>query len=145
MLPWDNQQACIKCRNDKKGKDKCVTGEESDCSICVGPLKIPHKKKSSKSKSSDKFDDSLLDEPTPSKSTPSTPDTSLQLLIKTMSSQLASLTSQFEDFKCKDRPPSSQRDSSFSQEQGMCAPASQTRSDASEGELSDDTNFQETP
>ena len=69
------------------GKDKCVTGKESDCSICAGSLKIPHKKKSSKSKSSHKFDDSLLDEPTPSKSIPSTHDTSLQDLIKTMSSQ----------------------------------------------------------
>ena len=87
MLPWDNHQACIECRNDKKGKDKCVTGKESDYSICVGSLKIPHKKKSSKSKSPDKFDDSLLYEPTP-KSTPSTPDTSLQDLIKTMSSLL---------------------------------------------------------
>ena len=52
-----------------------------------------------------------------------------------MSSQLASLTSQFEEFKRKDKPSTSQRDASFSQEQGMCAPASQTRSDASEGEF----------
>ena len=100
MLPWDNLQACIKWRNDRKGKDKCCTGKESDCSISAGSLKIPHKKKSSKSKSSEKFDDSLLDEPTRSKS--------------------------------------SQRDSSFSQEQGMCALASQTRPNASEGELSDE-------
>ena len=95
MIPWDNHQACIKCSNDRKGKDKCVTGKESDCSMCAGSLKLPHKK-SSKSKSSEKFDDSLLNIPTPSKSsqfTPSTPDTSLQDLIKTMSSQLASLTS----------------------------------------------------
>ena len=141
MLPLDNHQASIKCRNDRKGKDKCVTGKESDCSICAGSLKIPHKKKSSKSKSSEKFDDSLLDEPTPSKSsqsTPSAPDTSLKDLIKTMSSQLASLTSQFEEFKCKDKPSTSQRDPPFSQEQGMCAPASQTRPNASEGELSDE-------
>ena len=62
ILPWDHHQACIEYRNNKKGKDKCVTGKESDCSNCVGSLKIPHKKKSSKSKSSDKFDDSLLDE-----------------------------------------------------------------------------------
>ena len=56
-----------------------------------------------KSKSSDKFEDSCLDEPTPSKSNPSTPvDFSLQDLIKTMSSQLASLTSQFEEFKRKE-------------------------------------------
>ena len=57
MLPWDNHQACIKCRNDRKGKDKCVTGKESDCCICAGSLKIPYKKKYSKSKSSEKFDD----------------------------------------------------------------------------------------
>ena len=122
MFPWDIHQACIKC------------------SIFAGSLKIPHKKKSSKSKSSDKFDDSLLDEPTPrsSQSTPSTPDTSLQDLIKTMSGQLASLTSQFEEFKRKNKPSSSQSDSPFSQEQGMCACASQTRLDASEGEFSDD-------
>ena len=82
--------------------------------------------------SSEKFDDSLLDEPTPSKSSQSTPSTSLQDLIKTMSSQLASLTSQFEEFKCKDKPSSSRRDSSFSQEQGMCAPASQTRPELSD-------------
>ena len=66
MLSWDNHQACIKCRNDRKGKDKCVTGKESDCSISSGSLKISHKKKSSKSKSSEKFDDSFLNEPTPS-------------------------------------------------------------------------------
>ena len=65
------------------------SGKDSDCSICAGSLEMPHKKKSFKSKSSDKFDDSLVDEPTPSKSTPSTPvDSSLQDLIKTMSSQL---------------------------------------------------------
>ena len=64
--------------------------------------------------------------------------TSLQDLIKTMSSQLASLTYQFEEFKRKDTPPSSQRDTPFPQEQGMCAPASQTRPDASEVELSED-------
>ena len=86
MLPWDNHQACIKYRGEKKGKDKCVSGKEADCPICAGSLKVPHKKKS---KSSEKFDDSLLDEPTPSKSSqsnPSTPDTSLQDLIKNMSS-----------------------------------------------------------
>ena len=58
--------------------------KDSDCPICAGSLKVPHKNKSSKSKSSEKFDDSLLDEPTPSKSSqsnPSTPDTSLQDLI----------------------------------------------------------------
>ena len=101
MLPWDNHQVCLKCRNEKKGKDKYVlTGKDSGCSICGGCLKIPHKKKSSKSESSDKFDDSLLDEPTPCKSTPFTPvDSSLQDLIKTMSSQRASLTFQFEEFK----------------------------------------------
>ena len=80
-------------------------------------------------KSSDKFDDLLLDEPTPSKSSKSTPDTSLQDLVKTMSSQLGSLTSQFEEFKHKDKPSSSQRDPPFPQEQGICAPASQTRTD----------------
>ena len=138
MLPWDNHQACMKCRNDKKGKDKSVTGKESDCSICADSLIIPHKKKSTKSKSSDEFDDSLLDEPTPPKSTP---DTSLQELIKTMSSQLMSLTSQFEEFKHKDKPSSSQRDPSFPQKQGMCAHASQARPDASEGKLSDDSNL----
>ena len=125
----------------KRGKDKCVTGKESDCSIYAGSLKIPLKKKSSKCKSSEKFDDSLLDETTPSKSsqsTPSTPDTSLQNLIKTMSNQLVSLTSQFEEFKRKDKPSSSQKDPPFSQEQGMCAPASQSRPETSEGELSDE-------
>ena len=98
---WDNHQACIKCRGEKKGKDKCVSGKEADYPICAASLKVSHKKKS-KSKSSQKFDDSLLDEPTPSKSSqsnPSIPDTSLQDLIKNMSSQLASLTSQFEEFK----------------------------------------------
>ena len=94
-----------------------------------------------KSKSYEKFDDSLLDEPTPSKlsqSTPSTPDTSLQDQIKTMSNQLASLTSQFEEFKRKDKPSSSQKDPPISHEQGMCAPASQSRPEASKGELSDE-------
>ena len=69
MLPWDNHQACLKCRNDKKGKDKCVIGKESDCTICAGASKtaLPH-----------------------------------------------------------------------SQEQGMCAPASQSRPVPSEGELSDE-------
>ena len=57
MLPWDNHLACIKCRGEKKGKDKCVTDKERDCHICAGSLKIPHKKKS---KSSDKFDDSFF-------------------------------------------------------------------------------------
>ena len=106
-------------------------------------MKVPYKKKS-KSISSEKFDDSLLDEPTPSKSSqsnPSTPDTSLQDLIKNMSSQLASLTSQFEEFKRKDKPSSSQKDSVFSQEQGMCAPASHSRPEASEGELSDEDSL----
>ena len=47
-----------------------LTGKESECSICAGSLKIPHKKKSSKSmSSSEKFDAFLLDEPTPCKST----------------------------------------------------------------------------
>ena len=127
MLPWDDHQGSIKCRSEKKDKDKCVSGKDSDCPICAGCLKVPHKKKSSKSKSSEKFDDSLLDEPTPSissQSNPSTPDTSFQDLIKNMSSQLASLISQFEEFKRKDKP-SSQKDSFLSQEQGMCAPASQ--------------------
>ena len=130
MLPWDNHQACLKCRNDKKGKDKCVIGKESKCTICAGALKIPHRKKSSKSKISEKFDDSLLDEPTPSKSsqsTPSTPDSSLQDMIKAMNNQLASLASQFEEFKRSDKPSSSHRSLPLSQEQGMCAPASQTR------------------
>ena len=115
MLPWDNYQACIKCSSEKKGKDKCVSGKDSDCPICAGCLKVPHKKKSSKSKSSEKFDDSLLDEPMPSKSSqsnPSTPDTSLQDLIKNMISQLASLTSQFEELERKDKPLS-QKDSFF--------------------------------
>ena len=137
MLPWDNHQRCIKCRSEKKGKDKCFSGKDSDCPICAGSLK------SSKFKSSEKFDDSLLDEPTPSKSSqsnPSTPDTSLQDLIKNISSQLASLTSQFEEFKRKDKP-SSQKDSVLSQEQGMRAPASQSRPEASEGELSDEDSL----
>ena len=92
-LPWDNHQACLKCRNDKKGKDKCVIGKESECTICAGALKIPHRKKSSKSKVTEKFDDSLLDEPTPSKSsssTSSTPDSSLQEMLKAMNNQLTS-------------------------------------------------------
>ena len=71
---------------------------------------------------------------------PSTTDTSFQDLIKNMSSQLASLTSQFEEFKRKDKP-SSQKDSFLSQEQGMCAPASQSRSEASEGELSNEDSL----
>ena len=49
-----------------------------------------------------------------------------------------SLTSQFEEFKHKDKRSSSQRDPPFPQEQCVCSPASQTRSDASEGELSDE-------
>ena len=90
MLPWDNHQACIKCRGEKKGKDRC---KEADCPIFAGSLKIPHQKKS-KTKSSDKFDDSLLDEPTPPKSSqpnPSTPDSSVQDLIKNISPQEMSL------------------------------------------------------
>ena len=138
MLPWDNHQTCIKCRGEKKGKDKCVSGKEADCHICAGSLKVPHKKKS---KSSEKFDDSLLDEPTPSKasqSTPSTPDSSLQDMIKAMNKQLASLACQFEEFKCSDKPTSSHKGLPPSQEQGMCAPASQARPEPSEGELSDE-------
>ena len=104
-------------------------------------LKIPHRKKSSKSKTSEKFDDSLLDEPTPSKasqSTSSTPDSSLQDMIKAMNNQLASLASQFEEFKHSDKPTSSHKVLPPSQEQGMCAPASQARPRPSEGELSDE-------
>ena len=141
MLPWDNHQACLKCRNDKKGKDKCVVSKESDCSICAGALKIPHKRKASKSKSSEKFDDSLLDEPTPSKSSqPSTskPDSSLQDMIKAMNNQLASLASQFEEFKRSDKPSASKNSLPLCQEQGMSAPVSQTRTQPSEGELSDE-------
>ena len=141
MLPWDNHQACLKCRNDKKGKDKCVIGKESDCTICPGALKIPHRKKSSKTKVSDKFDDSLLDEPTPSKSSTSstsTPDSSLQEMLKAMNSQLSSLASQFEEFKRRDKPSASKTTLPHSQEQGMCAPASQSRPVPSEGELSDE-------
>ena len=136
MLPWDNHLACLKYRNDKKGKDKCVMGKESDCTICPGALKISHKKKS-KSKTSEKFDDSLLDEPTPSKSSqsiPSTHDSSLQDMIKAMNNQLASLASQFEEFKRSDRPSASHKSLPLSQEQGMCSPASQSRPDPSEGE-----------
>ena len=141
MLPWDNHQACLKCRNDKKGKDKCVVSKESDCSICAGALKIPHKRKASKSKSSEKFDDSLLDEPTPSKSSqPSTskPDSSLQDMIKAMNNQLASLASQFEEFKRSDKASASKNSLPLCQEQGMSAPVSQTRTQPSEGELSDE-------
>ena len=66
----------------EKRNYKCIlTGRETDCPINAGSLKLPHKKESSKSKSSDKFDDSLLDEPTPSKSTPSTVDSCLQDLF----------------------------------------------------------------
>ena len=134
MLPWDNHQACLKCRNDKKGKDKCVIGKESECTICAGALKIPHRKKSSKSKVTEKFDDSLLAEPTPSKSstsTSSTPDSSLQEMLKAMNHQLTSLASQFEELKCRDKPTSSKTALPLSQEQGMCAPVSQTRPDQS--------------
>ena len=141
MLPWDNHQACLKCRNDKKGKDKCVLSKESDCSICAGALKIPHRKKASKSKSAEKFDDSLLDEPTPSKSSqPSTskPDSSLQDMIKAMNNQLASLASQFEEFKRSEKPSASRNSLPLYQEQGMSAPVSQTRTQQSEGELSDE-------
>ena len=83
--------------------------------------------------------DSLLDEPTPSKSsqsTPSTPDSSLQDMIKAMNNQLASLASQFEEFKCSDKPSAFHKSLPVSQEQGMCPPASQSRPDPSEGELS---------
>ena len=48
------------------------------------------------------------------------------------------MTSQFEEFKRKDKPSTSQRDPPFTQEQGKCAPASQTRPDASEDELYDE-------
>ena len=51
-----------------------------------------------------------------------------------MSSQLASLTSQFEELKRKDKPPTSL----LPQEQGLSAPASQSRTEPSEGELSDE-------
>ena len=115
-------------------------GKESECTICAGALKIPHKKKS-KSKTSEKFDDSLLDEPMPSKSSqsiPSTHDSSLQDMIKAMNNQLASLASQFEEFKHSDKPSASHKSLPLSQEQGMCAPASQSRPDPSEGELSDE-------
>ena len=121
--------------------DKCVTGKESECTICAGALKIPHMKKSSKSKTSEKFDDSLLDEPTPSKasqSTTSTPDSSLQDIIKAMNNQLASPASQFEEFKRSDKSTSSHKGLPSSQEQGMCAPASQARPPPSEGELCDE-------
>ena len=141
MLPWDNHQACLKCRNDKKGKDKCVVSKESDCSICAGALKIPHKRKASKSKSSEKFDDSLLDEPTPSKSSqPSTskPVSSLQDMTKAMNNQLAFLASQFEEFKRSDKASASKNSLPLCQEQGMSAPVSQTRTQPSEGELSDE-------
>ena len=138
MLPWDNHQACLKCRNDKKGKDKCVIGKESECTICAGALKIPHRKKSSKSKVTEKFDDSLLDEPTPSKSstsTSSTPDSSLQEMLKAMNNQLSSVASQFEELKRRDKPTSSKTALPPSQEQGMCAPVSQTRPVPSEGDF----------
>ena len=87
-----------------------MIGKESDCTICAGALKIPHRKKSSKTKVSDKFDDSLLDEPTPSKSSTSstsTPDSSLQEMLKAMNSPLSSLASQFEEFKRRDKPSAS--------------------------------------
>ena len=93
-------------------------------------LKNSSQEKASKSKNSEKFDDSLLDEPTPSKSSqPSTskPDSSLQDMIKAMNSQLASLASQFEEFKRSDKPSASKNSLPLSQEQGMSAPVSQTR------------------
>ena len=52
-----------------------------------------------------------------------------------------SLTSQFEEFKHKNKPSSSQKDPFLSHEQGKCAPASQSRPEASEGELSDEDSF----
>ena len=55
-----------------------------------------------------------------------------------MNNQLASLASQFEEFKRSDRPSTSHKSLPLSQEQGMCAPASQSRPDPSEGELSDE-------
>ena len=55
-----------------------------------------------------------------------------------MNNQLASLASQFEEFKRSDRPSASHKSLPLSQEQGMCAPASQSRPDPSEGELSDE-------
>ena len=39
------------------------------------------------------------------------------------------------------KPSSSQKDSFLYQEQGMCAPASQSRPEASEGEVSDDDSL----
>ena len=51
---------------------------------------------------------------------------------------MASLASQFEEFKRSDRPSASHKSLPLSQEQGICAPASQSRPDPSEGELSDE-------
>ena len=63
-----------------------------------------HKKKSSRGKTTEKFDDPLLDKPY-SKSTSAPLDSSLQDLIKTMSNQIASLSSQFEELKQQDKAP----------------------------------------
>ena len=108
-----------------------------------GLIKSFAQKKSSKSRStSKKFDNSLLNESTLCKSTfPPSVDSSLQDLIKTMSSQLASITCQFEEFKRKDRAPPAQRDPSTSQEQSMSAPVSQARQDFLDGELPKDSQL----
>ena len=58
-----------------------------------------------------------------------------------MNNQLASLASQFEEFKRSDKPTSSHKGLPPSQEQGMCAPASQARPEPSEGELSDEDSI----
>ena len=55
-----------------------------------------------------------------------------------MNNQLASLASQFEEFKRSDNPSASKNSHLLSQEQGMSAPVSQTRTQPSEGELSDE-------
>ena len=60
------------------------------------------------------------------------------LLPEAMNSQLASLASQFEEFKRSDKPSASKNSLPLSQEQGMSAPVSQTRNQPSEGELSDE-------
>ena len=56
-----------------------------------------------------------------------------------MSNQLASLSSQFEELKCQNKAPFTQKELSVSQEQSMSAPFSQTRQEFSYGELSKDS------
>ena len=131
LIPWDHHLACLKCRNDKKGKDKCVLGKESDCLICAGATKSDPKKKGKSKKSLEPFDDSLLDDPNPSPAAAASTDSSLQALLKSMSSQIASLSSQFEKFQEKDQSSTQRASVNSDKEQGLRAPESHSRPDQS--------------